>query len=175
MARTGDDGYILFGNTVYLVKIIGNNQVLVRNDTFDSSDNELVLYFGFQLFQVAFQIRRGGNKYQSIRFLYHLINIWWKVDVLYIKAHTCQISRIMSQTLEFFDSVVAAHIPVDWVSLSQDYFCNSRGPAATTHYRYFTGQFHAYYLWWIIDNWNNSQFLILNSQFSQSIRQLRPP
>ena len=61
VARTCNDGYILFGNTVYLMKIIGNNQVLVRDDTLDSSDNELVLYFGFQLFQVAFQIGRGGN------------------------------------------------------------------------------------------------------------------
>ena len=75
MARTGDDGYILFGNTVYLVKIIGNNQVLVRDNTFDSSDNELVLYFGFQLFQVAFQIGRGGNEYQGILFLYYLVDI----------------------------------------------------------------------------------------------------
>jgi len=64
VARTCNDGYILFGNTVYLMKIIGNNQVLVRDDTLDSSDNELVLYFGFQLFQVAFQIGRGGNEYR---------------------------------------------------------------------------------------------------------------
>lgn len=54
---------------------IGNNQVLVRDDTLDSSDNELVLYFGFQLFQVAFQIGRGGNEYQGIRFLYYLVDI----------------------------------------------------------------------------------------------------
>ena len=75
VARTCNDGYILFGNTVYLMKIIGNNQVLVRDDTLDSSDNELVLYFGFQLFQVAFQIGRGGNEYQGIRFLYYLVDI----------------------------------------------------------------------------------------------------
>ena len=42
------------------MKIIGNNQVLVRDDTLDSSDNELVLYFGFQLFQVA------GIEYASV-------------------------------------------------------------------------------------------------------------
>ena len=55
MARTGDDGYILFGNTVYLVKIIGNNQVLVRDNTFDSSDNELVLILVFSFFRWLFR------------------------------------------------------------------------------------------------------------------------
>ena len=51
------------------MKIIGNNQVLVRDDTLDSSDNELVLYFGFQLFQVAFQIGRGGKELKGIPFI----------------------------------------------------------------------------------------------------------
>ena len=57
------------------MKIIGNNQVLVRDNTFDSSDNELVLYFGFQLFQVAFQIGRGGKEFEGIRLLFYLVDM----------------------------------------------------------------------------------------------------
>ena len=113
MARPCDNGNIIFGNTIYFVKIVGNNQVFIRDDTFNSCDDELVLYFGFQLFEVAFQIRRRSHKYQGIRFLDYLVYIRRKVNALDIKTHTSQISRIMAETFKLFNSVVTTHIPVD--------------------------------------------------------------
>ena len=40
-----------------------------------------------------------------------------KVDAFHVETHTCQIGWIVTQTLEFFNSVVAAHIPVYGFSL----------------------------------------------------------
>ena len=67
------------------------------------------------LFQVSFQIRGRSDENQRIRFFHNIVDVGTESDTLGIEFHSCQISRIVPQSLEISDAVIASHIPIDRV------------------------------------------------------------
>ena len=49
-----------------------------------------------------------------------------------------EVSRIVTHTLEVGNTVVPAHVPTQLVGTVKDYLSDSRCPATTTYYCYFT-------------------------------------
>ena len=96
MARTSQNSDVLFGHPIHFIEVVRNNQVFVGHNTFDCRDDELILKFCFQLFEVSFQVWRRSNEYQRIRLFHHLIYIRREIDTLQVKAHTRQVSRVMA-------------------------------------------------------------------------------
>ena len=75
MARTGQDGNIIFGHPILLMEIFRYDEVLIGYNTLDSRNDELVLELGLQFLQMALQVRRGSDEYQYVRLAYNLVDV----------------------------------------------------------------------------------------------------
>ena len=124
---------------IFFCEIFRYNHVVIGYDSFDSSDNKLILNLCFQLFQMSFQIRRGGDENQCIRFLHDIVDVRTESDTLRVEFHPCQIGGIMSKSLKIGDAVVSSHVPINRVFLSQTHLCDGCSPTSSAHYRYLTG------------------------------------
>lgn len=123
----------------YALEGLSDNHVVIGYDSFDSSDNKLILNLCFQLFQMSFQIRRGGDENQCIRFLHDIVDVRTESDTLRVEFHPCQIGGIMSKSLKISDAVISSHVPINRVFLSQTHLCDGCSPTSSAHYRYLTG------------------------------------
>ena len=128
--------YILFGHIVILVEIFRDGHVLIRHDTFSSTQQYLVLQRGGQFLQMLLQVGRRDSQHQYVRVLHHQVDVRREMDAVHVKGHICQVGRIMSQFDEIGNSVITAHVPVYLRLFLQKYLGNGRSPTASTEYGY---------------------------------------
>ena len=58
------------------------DSVVIGYDSFDSGDDKLIFYLGFQLFQMRLQIRRGSDEDQCIRFFHNIVDVGTESDAV---------------------------------------------------------------------------------------------
>ena len=95
VAGTCKDCYVFWWHTIFFCEVFRYNNVVIGYDSFDSGDDKLIFYLGFQFFQMRLQIRRGSDEDQCIRFFHNIVDVGTESDASRIKFHSCQISRIV--------------------------------------------------------------------------------
>ena len=75
MARTTQNGQIVVGHIKNLPEIFRAYQVLIGHNSLDGRNDEFVMKFLFEFFQVVFQIRRRCHKNKRIAVAHHLIDV----------------------------------------------------------------------------------------------------
>ena len=138
MTGTSEDGKILIGHTIHLMEVFGYDKVLVRHDTLDGGDDELVANAGLQPFQMSLQVGRGSNEDKGVVLLCYLIDVAAEEDIVDVEVNTGEIGGIMAEALEFLDTVIAAHIPTNVVDVVYHNLGNRCCPAAAANNRYLT-------------------------------------
>ena len=80
---------------------------------------------------MVFQVGRGRNEDKRVIFGGYLIDVRREVDVVDVEVHTGEIGRVMAQSAEVGDAVVAPHIPSDMSRVRHHHLGDGGSPRAT--------------------------------------------
>ena len=142
MRRTANTSKILIGHVIDLMEILRTDEVLVRHDTLDSCEDELITQARLKLLQMALEIRRRGDEDKCVVLLDNTVQVTVKVDLVCIEVYAGEIGRVVAKATEILDTVIAPHIPADVVSVSHHDLGYRRCPATATDNCYPTTVVH---------------------------------
>ena len=133
MAGTGNHKGMVALNTEFLHHVVRHQHILVRNNPLDGGHHILPAEVHPDLFKMALEIRGGHHQQEGIGLGGDVVYVGRELDAVHIKGHISKICRIMAQTYEILDAVVAAHIPHYRRAVLQQQFRQGRGPASAAH------------------------------------------
>ena len=111
MSRTADAAQLFFGKAIMLLQIIGNKQILVRDDAFDGRHHHLVLQRDLQAREIALQIRRRRHQEDDIGVFDSLVHIVGEMDAAHIKLDIGEIATVMAFGTQRLKHFLAADKP----------------------------------------------------------------
>ena len=120
------------------MEILATNEVLIRYDTLDGCEYKLVPNARLQFLEVTLEVRRWGDKHQRVVLLGNTVQVAIEVDLIDIEVDAGEVGRVVTQTTEVLDTVVATHIPANVVGVTHHNLGYGRCPAAATDDCYLT-------------------------------------
>ena len=133
---------VLVRHVVDLMEILRAHKVLVGHYALDGSHHKLVLEPDAQLLEVVFEVRRWRDEHERVVAVGYLVDVTREEYLVNVKAHAHEIGRVVAQTAEIVDAVVAPHIPADVMSVPHHYLGDGRSPTAATDDCYFSAVKH---------------------------------
>ena len=111
MTGASDDGDHVVWYVVDLLEVARYDQIFIGDYAFDGCDDEFPFEAGGELFEVRFQVWRGGRQYEGVGFVYYFVDVGAEFYPVGVEGYVGEIGGVMPIALEVFDAVVAAHIP----------------------------------------------------------------
>ena len=136
MTRTCYDAQILLGNTIVLVQIVRDKDVLVRDHTLDSRDDSLARDVDGDIIQTGFHIRRWYRQDDGVGQVEHLIDIRREIDLAGIEIRPLQMLGVATILDKLVDSLLLADEPMDLVHIVKHNLSQCGSPTARTEYCY---------------------------------------
>ena len=78
------------------MEVLRTDQILVRYDTLNSREDELVADAWLEFLQVALQIGWGCDEHQRVILLYDTVQVAVEIDFVDIEMDTGKIGRVMA-------------------------------------------------------------------------------
>ena len=108
------------------------DEVLVGDDAFDGSDDELVLDACLEFLQVILYVWRWRDKDERVVFGHDLVYVAREPYLVGFEMHAGEVSRVVAKSDKLLYAVVASHIPSYVVSVSHHNLGNGRSPASAS-------------------------------------------
>ena len=86
MRRTADTCQVLVWYVINLMEIFRADKVLIRHDTLDGCDDELVADTCLEFLEMILQVRRWGNEYECIVVLHYLVDVGREEYLIHIES-----------------------------------------------------------------------------------------
>ena len=86
MRRTADTCQVLVWYVINLMEIFRADKVLIRHDTLDGCDDELVADPCLEFLEMVLQVRRWGNEYECIVVLHYLVDVGREEYLIHIES-----------------------------------------------------------------------------------------
>ena len=133
MAGAGDHEELQRVDAVVLGHVVGDELVLAGHYALHGRHDGLSRDVLGEVLEVALEVGRGHHEEQGVAAAAGFVDVAREVDAADVEIHVREVGRVVAQTFEVLDAVVAAHVPGDGLAVVEQELGEGRGPAASAH------------------------------------------